>query len=116
MLPRHSVCAAADTVRVVNDLRPPSHETFCLHPEAVLRPLAVKDENRVTSSADSFALGAMLFFESVDGNDVPGPIQGQIANPVNVRRVSFEAIREMDHRLNSRGKCRQLPDAMGKMP
>lgn len=45
------------------------------------RPLAVQDENGVTRAANGFALGAVLFLESIDGNDIPRTVVGKIADP-----------------------------------
>lgn len=72
----------------------------------MLRPLAVKHENRVAGSADRFTLGAMLLFEAVDGNDVPRAILSEIANPFDVRGFSCEAIREVDDFIYACGKRR----------
>lgn len=116
VLPRYSVRTTADAVRIVDDLRPPSDEAFRLHPEAVLRPLAVKYEHGVAGSADSFTLGTMLFFEPVYGNDVPGAILIECANPHEIKGIPLEPVGEVNDFFDARVECRQLPDAMGQMP
>ena len=101
----HPVCTAANPVRIVDDLRPPSHETLCLHPETMLGPLAIKDEHCVTCSTKRFALGAMLFFESVDGNDVPRAVLRKLAYPLEVGRIFLESVGEMNNLFDTNRKC-----------
>ena len=48
-----------------------SRTTLRLWPEALARPLCIQDENCVPGSANCFAFGAMLFLETIYGDDIP---------------------------------------------
>jgi len=64
------------------------------------------------SAANGFSLGAMLFFKTVYGNDVPRPILLQIAYPGQVGCVAGETVGQMYNCFHFRFCSRQLPDAV----
>lgn len=78
-------------------------------------PLTVEDENGVTRAANGFALGAVLFLESIDRDDIPRTVIGKIADPLQIWRVAGESVRQMDNRFDLWRYCRQFPDAVGKV-
>lgn len=48
---------------------------------------------------DGFALGAMLLFEAVDGNDVPLLVLAQLDYPAKVFGITGETVAQMDNIL-----------------
>lgn len=69
----------------------------------------------MASSSDRLALGAVLFPETIDGNDIPGPVLCKVADPCDILGIAREPIGKMENLFHFGGDSRQLANAVRQM-
>lgn len=68
--------------------------------------MRIEDEYGVTRAPDGLTFGAVLFLETIDGNNVPLPFLGQLANSGQIFCVPREAVGQVDEVFYSRSNLR----------
>lgn len=76
MLPRDAKPAACSEPGMLENLRPPEHQSGGLQPEGVLRPLRIQHVHRVARATQRLTFLSATLRELVDADDVPALAQG----------------------------------------